>query len=421
MSFTKPINPVLQTSNPLANGLARCFLFNEGGGTTIHDYSTNNDNLTTRSNLSTSGLVWGNDPTYGSYITFNGVDQDARGVDTSIPHGTSSRTLAFLVTKDAGGDYFFGYGGNSSGLVAAGITASIFEWVITSNVTQAHSNLYVNDSDFHLLVAAISGGFTSFYMDGATGVTTNLSVNYNTTSNGFMYLGQAGGSGGSNSDGTQGIWANVNMAGAWIWNRALSTSEVVNLQSDPWQMIRGNNIVPSESPIIFIPNSGEPTKFFTGGSVFGGGTLLDTKLFDNYLGNLNYPYKGLHSGRSDNLPVGGPSVTTAISSGTFAAMQANKYVILTFNASLARIPTSVLHSASKFASKSQNKNIGWVDTKLINRTGGWLYTNGLPVNPQQSRDNIHIESQSNYATPGRFTFLTNNNVITASGYQKKNN
>jgi hypothetical protein len=179
---------------------------------------------------------------------------------------------------------------------------------------------------------------------------------------------------------------------------------------------------------IVAPNPGGPGgSFKAGGSVLAGGTLQNNAIFDNTFGTLNYPYQGIHNAYNDNKPINGlsldhgsESITKAVSAGSFATMTAGQYVMLTFNSQIAGIPTNILRSPGSSYRKSQNPNIGWVDTLLINKTGGWYYNNGLPINPVNTRDSIGTENfPGNYGIPGRLTFLSTGKLAVPQSYSSK--
>lgn len=172
--------------------------------------------------------------------------------------------------------------------------------------------------------------------------------------------------------------------------------------------------------------AGGPYNQFTGGVVFAGGTLQSNKLFDNTFGSLNWPFQGIRNAYNDNKsvvmtePGSGFGIMKAVAGGVFSSMVANQYVMLTFNSQLAGIATTVLRSPGSSYRKSQNSNIGWVDTVQINKWGGWYYNNGLPVNPLNSRDNIKTETYvGTYAIPGRLVFLSTGKLSTVQSYAAK--
>lgn len=178
----------------------------------------------------------------------------------------------------------------------------------------------------------------------------------------------------------------------------------------------------------FTPNANAPAGGFgAGGSVLAGGTLQNNKQFDNTFGTLNWPYLGQRNLYNDNKPYGsysnpgaGWGITKAVSGGTFATMVKGQYVMMTFNSQLAGISTSVLNSPGSSYRKSQNTNIGWVDTVKINSTGGWYYNNGLPVHPINSRDNIGVETYpGSYNIPGRLVMLSTGKIASPQSYASK--
>lgn len=173
----------------------------------------------------------------------------------------------------------------------------------------------------------------------------------------------------------------------------------------------------------YTPNAtGGPYNQFTGGVVFAGGVLQDNKLFDSTFGTLNYPYQGIRNSYNDNKPYNGLSldqnascITQAIPGGKFAVMSQGNYIILTFTSQIAGVANTLLRSPGSSYRKSENKNIGWVNSVLYwkNNAGGFYMYNGLPITPLNSRDNIKTENYpSSYSQPARISFLSTGKLAT---------
>lgn len=158
---------------------------------------------------------------------------------------------------------------------------------------------------------------------------------------------------------------------------------------------------------IYTPIKGNPINMYTGGTVFAGGKLQNNALFDNNFGVLNYPYQGIPNTYADNQPnTQFNGITKAISRGVFGALIQNKYVILTFNSELAGLSTNILISPGSFSSISENTAKPWVNTRQVNRGGGWYYVDGKVVNVEYSRDYIGASSK----VDGRLTFLSGGKI-----------
>lgn len=185
----------------------------------------------------------------------------------------------------------------------------------------------------------------------------------------------------------------------------------------------------TSTPPIIQPNPGGPNNRYTGGSVFAGGTLQTTPqraLFDTTLGVLNWPYQGIRSGYSETpphvltQPGSGFGITKAKSNGTFAVMTKDQYIMLTFTSQIAGVANTLLQSPGNWNKKSQAVNIGYVNTVLINKGGGFYMFNGLPINPAFSRDNVGLETYpGTYAIPGRLSYLVGTQVPTTQSYHSK--
>jgi hypothetical protein len=156
-------------------------------------------------------------------------------------------------------------------------------------------------------------------------------------------------------------------------------------------------------PHTIVPATGHALHVLNGGVIFAGGRIRSVPP----LTALNYPYLGIPSRHSENLPIDGLNqVTTASANGTFATMIKGRYVILTFSKELAGLHNTILVSPASHNTQSANLSIGWVNTYQINTGGGWWYLNGLPVLPSHTRDNIGKEHfPGSYTIPTRLTTL----------------
>lgn len=183
------------------------------------------------------------------------------------------------------------------------------------------------------------------------------------------------------------------------------------------------------TPPVITPNPGGPSNIYTGGTVFAGGTLQTVPqrpLFDSVLGVLNWPYQGIRSGYSETPPHvltqmgSGFGVTKAVSAGPFAVMTKDKYVMLTFTSQLAGLANTTLQSPANWNKKSQAVNIGYVNTVLISKGGGFYMSNGLPINPVYSRDKVGLENfPGTYNVPGRLSYQVGSKVVTTQSYHSK--
>lgn len=164
---------------------------------------------------------------------------------------------------------------------------------------------------------------------------------------------------------------------------------------------------------------GNPTRN-NGGAVLGANynSLQNYRVFDN---NWGYPYLGVGISYTENLPALAGPVVKAISSGTFATIAADKYIMAGFTNQIAGIPNRQFNSPG-FSSNRGNQNISnlWRNTTRERTTGGWYYQTGLPVNAQHSRDKISNETNSSYFSPGRLTYLFGSQIPFSQSYKPRN-
>ncbi len=148
-----------------------------------------------------------------------------------------------------------------------------------------------------------------------------------------------------------------------------------------------------------------------------GGTLLGVALstLQNrrvIASDLGQSYLGKHNYVGNLAPQ--EASTRSISAGTFGVTVANKYIIMGFTSQIAGLANNTLRSTGSANRMSENQNIGYVNTWLKAKTGGWYYVNGQPINAQNSRDHVGTQPAAN-----RYTMLNTGKIATTSTYNAK--
>ena len=176
--------------------------------------------------------------------------------------------------------------------------------------------------------------------------------------------------------------------------------------------------------------NGQNTRGTTGGAVLGidGSALqIPYHLFNT---KFNFPFLGQRDLYNDNKPQLSQStvngVTYGISTGTFATMTKNKYIVLTLNSGqVAGITTGTLANITLFSSSyqrvGQDLSNAYRNTWVKRTSGGWYYQTGQPVNAQYSRDKFNTDTEGTGAKPGRLTFdaTGNSSLVAAQNYASR--
>lgn len=182
-----------------------------GSGTTWADLSGNGNN----------GILT-NGPTFnssnGGSVVFDGADDVAVITGNPIITGTGDFSLCSFVkrnTTDAIGDYICGnYGVGNNGVELYYFGNRVYFYMVGSFAT---SSITINDMNWHFVCGVRASGVAQIYFDGVfnSSVAANVSipgVNPFTLGNGFNYTSEA---------------LNGNIANCYVYNRALSASEIL--------------------------------------------------------------------------------------------------------------------------------------------------------------------------------------------------
>ena len=224
----------LNRGHPLAKGLAGCWVMNEGAGALVSDSS----GLT---NLALTGATWSrNNGGIGTQLA-SGTTNIATSTFTNIPTATIfSLYIRVAVTSYTSLANIFSFGENVSVAGGASSRAGSMRGVLQySNVIY----FFGDGADWATLqswdvsgalhdIAFTSDGTTlSFYYDGRLMQSTALpAIVPLLATETFLTLGL------NHSSGTVGPNAQYNHA--YIYNRALSASEVMQLYLNPYQMLQ---------------------------------------------------------------------------------------------------------------------------------------------------------------------------------------
>jgi concanavalin A-like lectin/glucanase superfamily protein len=217
----KPIyGTPLDRSNSLSRSLGACFTFNEGAGSPV--------DLISGSRITLSGTTLWSKGTYGS----------AFGSDGSTGYGTialptinnwSAISIAMIWNCPSSGSVNYGRiiekGSNNEWMFSTNSSGSP-SFAVNGGVSTIGALANLDDGNWHHLVGTYDGSSaTGFYCDGVSqGTATNTFPSTRTNVLSFFQYGGGGY-----------ITASV-LAGLWIYNRILSSAEVLSHMNSPWQM-----------------------------------------------------------------------------------------------------------------------------------------------------------------------------------------
>lgn len=222
----KPINPVLQKGHSLAQGLLLAWLFNEGGGTKIQDYSGHGWHGTAENfTLSGSWKVG----RFGKMLGLDGTDD--RIINLNLPAlGTNPRSLIVWVkSRTQSGVNVFVSIGNSGG------TNTRFGYYFSDTQlnfwnAEAGGDQEITASGFTLGYHLIIGTKPLTVGGGKTVWNSNISVahpNYVDATIAGMVVGV-------NDTDTGNDWhPEVDIIATMVWNRELTAAEKSLLLGDP--------------------------------------------------------------------------------------------------------------------------------------------------------------------------------------------
>jgi hypothetical protein len=248
----KPASPVLNTGHSLATDLDLAWLFVEGSGTAIEDFSGNGHDGTVLNAVPT----WETGD-YGAELALDGTNDRVKNDSDSLPaYDTAARSLMLVFNnRTTTGVNVFGAIGNVS---AAEYTAGgrRFGWYANGvdlnfwNSDGSGDTLLMDNTwttGYHILIgtkpSTASGGKT--YVDNDTAINHNNYVG--NTKSGFFV--------GVNDTDVGNDWhPEIDIVAAMVWGRELTVAEVGELMDDPFVHFRvASTVVKDPLGIGIIP------------------------------------------------------------------------------------------------------------------------------------------------------------------------
>lgn len=221
-SFIKPSSGATMNGHSINTDCVMRLLLNEATGTTLTDLSTAGNDLTL------SSVTWSFSDR-GDAPLFNGSSDSASGLDSALPAGSTTRTLAvrFKLTAPhtSGYQFLFNYGNASSGEQCGILFADGFGgYVFGQNFGDAvGSAIKADDGRWYSMAVRIVSGTWETFLDGVLQNIDTLTTN--TVLDGTFYLGS--------QDGTQSFF-NGKIDSLAIWDRALTDAEIMLWSNDPY-------------------------------------------------------------------------------------------------------------------------------------------------------------------------------------------
>lgn len=235
-----PVGCLINPAHPLSVGMAGCWVFNEGSGSTANDSSGNGNHGSI-----VGGPVWTDNG-----LTLDGSNDRIECTNPFLPRFSNalSSTVAFrckvLSAPAARGMLYCGASGFNSlgkGLsvrIQSASTArfayTIADGVGTGNRTNEAVGPAINSWVSHVFSYSAVDFLGTCYVDGAFSGQGNYAGEVDVTNTYQLFIGY-------NENG----YINADLSDVMIWNRALSAAEIASLYADPYQMFR--------RPIVGLP------------------------------------------------------------------------------------------------------------------------------------------------------------------------
>ncbi len=167
-----------------------------------------------------------------------------------------------------------------------------------------------------------------------------------------------------------------------------------------------------------------------GGTIMFGGTLQTTVptangtvfAVSNSLGNTYFGYRSGINGSLVPLSPSGFGVSKALSSGNFASMTAQKYIMIGLaNQQIAGVASTLLLSPGAwYGRKNENSYVGFVRNSAYIMTGGWNYITGQPIFRRDETTSIPNETLPTYAIPGKLCYMVTGVTAKTDVFKAKN-
>lgn len=219
-----PLGSSLNTSSPFAQGMVRCYLFNEGGGKKIYDAVTG----TIPTAVGTSGWTTASQ---GSAKVFTAANSDSYSdAGPNIPSGNTTITLEWwstLVTPSGTNATAVMLGNNSGGIGSTFCMGSnnrrpfFYDGLNVTNFATT-----ITDGALHQMVAVYNKTNVTLYIDGRFDSTVATTINVLTATSFTIGV--------FNNTGSFIQWHSGNMSKVTIWKRALSGSEIAQAFIQPF-------------------------------------------------------------------------------------------------------------------------------------------------------------------------------------------
>ena len=234
MPYQKPpIGAKLNYGHPLANGLVGCWLFNEGSGDTIWDYSGNgNHGKILNMSSMTSARGWDGN-SHGATLAYDGSDtfKVDCGLASNLRFLTEDFTICVWASSGSAhnGEMVcngFGYAVNK-GYSFLYLASPQSVWLSTGS-TQFGHNITFADKKMRFFAGTKVGTAGKIYVDGVLGTPGTLAASVGTYTADNLLFGERGDAASWNLNGR--------MSPVYIYKRALSAAEIAYLNAFPYCM-----------------------------------------------------------------------------------------------------------------------------------------------------------------------------------------
>jgi len=261
VAIKPPAGAVLNPQHPMANGLIVCPLINEGAGQTLWESSTR------QAFVMDNPLIWTNLPGSAQYpwagpaLLFNGTPGTTMGpgcrIDVSTnsffqtePSGTTGLSIAYLWSPSTGAAQSARRIGDTDKTsvytIYESISGNANKWTYTyrdaANTVQLKHFPYTV-GDWIFCVVCIKEGECKIYTNSVL-ASTSTDINFHNTwwhGNAILPIWWHMTEGKFFYTNMNAVVFGGSLAGAWIWNRYLTQTDVTSLYQSPWGMFTYTN------------------------------------------------------------------------------------------------------------------------------------------------------------------------------------
>jgi len=237
-----PLGAIRNPYLPINQGLAGDWLMNEGAGNTVADLSGNGNTGTSSGDFSWSSGKYGASTVYGGtngYLALSKVISPTSLPFTVIAHIKPDLSQSFLIVDSDGSNYYFGFWFfvYTTGIIDCSYGDGGGPESANRQSAKSAASTVASGEDCVIAVVCRGASDFSIYKNGIS-----LTPTYSGTGGAYVAGTTAGTIGRFNSAGSL-YYGKGNIDFVYVFNRALSASEIALLSREPFCGYRWPNII----------------------------------------------------------------------------------------------------------------------------------------------------------------------------------